>query len=196
MKLTHLVFASSNKNKVEEVEAKLGGSIPLKGLTEIGCNADIPETADTLEGNARMKAHYVHDQFGENCFADDTGLEVKVLNNAPGVYSARYAGPQRNSADNVRKLLEELKSKDNREARFRTVICLLIDGQEYLFEGVVSGIISETPCGEGGFGYDPVFIPEGHSRTFAAMTMEEKNQISHRAKAIAALKIFLQQSGY
>jgi XTP/dITP diphosphohydrolase len=196
MNLKYLVFASGNNNKVQEVEAKLGGSLPLKGLADIGCDVDIPETADTLEGNAIMKAKYIHDHFAENCFADDTGLEVEALNNAPGVYSARYAGPGRNAADNMHKLLEELKSKDNRKARFRTVICLMIRGEEYIFEGIVEGTISAIPRGEGGFGYDPVFIPEGESRTFAQMSLEEKNNMSHRGKAIAALKKFLEQSGY
>jgi XTP/dITP diphosphohydrolase len=191
-----LVFASNNKNKIKEIQILLPPMFQLLSLEDIGCLEEIPETADTIEGNAILKANYVTQNYGYNCFADDTGLEVEALNNAPGVYSARYAGPGRNAADNMHKLLEELKSKDNRKARFRTVICLMIRGEEYIFEGIVEGTISAIPRGEGGFGYDPVFIPEGESRTFAQMSLEEKNNMSHRGKAIAALKKFLEQSGY
>ena len=186
-----LVFASGNEHKVYEVAKKLGGSIPLKGLHDIGCTTDLPETSDTLEGNARQKARYVWEHFGVNCFADDTGLEVFALDMAPGVYSARYAGEQRSSTDNMRLLLENLKNQSDRSARFRTVICLILEGEEYLFEGTVQGTIRHEPSGTEGFGYDPVFEPSGYAITFAEMSIEEKNTISHRGKAIAALRDFL-----
>jgi len=186
-----LVFASGNEHKVYEVAKKLGGSIPLKGLHDIGCTTDLPETSDTLEGNARQKARYVWEHFGVNCFADDTGLEVFALDMAPGVYSARYAGEQRSSTDNMRLLLENLKNQSDRSARFRTVICLILEGEEYLFEGTVQGTIRHEPNGTEGFGYDPVFEPSGYAITFAEMSIEEKNIISHRGKAIAALRDFL-----
>jgi XTP/dITP diphosphohydrolase len=186
-----LVFASGNEHKVYEVAKKLGGSIPLKGLHDIGCTTDLPETSDTLEGNARQKARYVWEHFGVNCFADDTGLEVFALDMAPGVYSARYAGEQRSSTDNMRLLLENLKNQSDRSARFRTVICLILEGEEYLFEGTVQGTIRHEPNGTEGFGYDPVFEPSGYAITFAEMSIEEKNTISHRGKAIAALRDFL-----
>jgi len=186
-----LVFASGNEHKVYEVAKKLGGSIPLKGLHDIGCTTDLPETSDTLEGNARQKARYVWDNYRLSCFADDTGLEVTALDMAPGVYSARYAGAQRNSADNMRLLLENLQNQLNRSARFRTVICLILEGEEYLFEGTVQGTIRHEPSGTGGFGYDPVFEPSGYATTFAEMSIEEKNIISHRGKAIAVLADFL-----
>jgi XTP/dITP diphosphohydrolase len=186
-----LVFASGNEHKVYEVAKKLGGSIPLKGLRDIGCTTDLPETSDTLEGNARQKARYVWDNYRVNCFADDTGLEVMALHMAPGVFSARYAGDQRNSADNMRLLLENLKNQSDRSARFRTVICIIIEGKEYLFEGTVQGTIRPEPSGTEGFGYDPVFEPSGYAITFAEMSVEEKNIISHRGRAIAALRDFL-----
>lgn len=191
MKLNYLVFASANRNKVDEVEAKLGGILPLKSLTDIGCLEEIPETAPTLQGNAQQKARYVFERFGENCFADDTGLEVEALNGQPGVLSARFAGPEKNPEKNMEKLLSDLGDTDNRNARFRTVICLIIDGKEILFEGIVNGTIAKTKSGAGGFGYDPLFIPVGHSRSFAEMSMEEKNLMSHRGKAIAAMQEFL-----
>lgn len=186
-----LVFASGNENKVLEVAKKLGGTIPLKGLHDIGCTTDLPETSETLEGNAQQKARYVWDHFKVNCFADDTGLEVTALNMDPGVYSARYAGEQRNSSDNMQLLLENLKPYADRSARFRTVICLIIEGEEFLFEGMVQGSIRQTPSGNEGFGYDPIFEPIGYAITFAEMSLEEKNTISHRGKAIAALRDFL-----
>ncbi len=186
-----LVFASANENKVLEVEHKLGGSIRLKSLHAIGCFDDIPETGNTLEENARMKARYVWENFHVNCFADDTGLEVDSLDGAPGVYSARYAGSQRNALDNMNLLLSNLDGKDNRSARFRTVICLIIHGEEFLFEGVVRGEILRQPQGSEGFGYDPVFRPDGASQTFAQMTMNEKSSMSHRGRAIAKLAQFL-----
>jgi XTP/dITP diphosphohydrolase len=186
-----LVFASGNEHKVYEVAKKLGGSIPLKGLHDIGCTTDLPETSDTLEGNARQKARYVWEHFGVNCFADDTGLEVFALDMAPGVYSARYAGEQRSSTDNMRLLLANLKNHSDRSARFRTVICLILEGEDYLIEGTVQGTIRHEPNGTEGFGYDPVFEPSGYAITFAEMSIEEKNTISHRGKAIAALRDFL-----
>jgi len=186
-----LVFASANENKVKEVEYKLGGNLRLQSLRSIGCTEDIPETGQTLEENARMKARYVWDNYHVDCFADDTGLEVDALDGAPGVASARYAGEQRNSSDNMDLLLANLAGKNHRSAQFRTVICLIQGGVEYLFEGVVRGEIMDQRKGSDGFGYDPVFCPEGMSRTFAEMTMDEKNTISHRGRAIAKLAQFL-----
>jgi XTP/dITP diphosphohydrolase len=186
-----LVFASANENKVLEVEHKLGGDIQLKSLRAIGCNEDIPETGLTLEENARMKARYVWDHYKVDCFADDTGLEVDALDGAPGVYSARYAGPQRSSDDNMELLLANLNGMANRSAQFKTVICLIRGGEEFLFEGVVRGEIIEQRQGSDGFGYDPIFRPEGATETFAEMTMDAKNTISHRARAIAKLSQFL-----
>ncbi|HEY8405148.1 MAG TPA: non-canonical purine NTP diphosphatase [Flavobacteriales bacterium] len=182
-----LVFASANENKVKEVEQKMGGIVRLRGLKDIGCTDDIPETGTTLEDNARQKAWYIWDKYRVNCFADDTGLEVFALNNEPGVMSARYAGPQKNPQDNMDKLLKALENETNRTAQFRTVICLIIDGQEKLIEGVVKGTIARERSGLAGFGYDPIFIPEGHQVSFAEMTLEEKNAISHRGRAIKLL---------
>lgn len=187
----NLVFATNNLNKLKEIEALLHNKFTLKSLEDIGCNEDVPEEGETLEANALQKARYIHDKYKCNCFADDTGLEVMALNNAPGVYSARYAGPQRNSEDNMRKLLLELKNCDNRSARFRTVIALIIDNKEYLFEGIAEGEITKELHGEKGFGYDPVFKPKGYQKTFAQMSMEEKNRISHRGIAFNKLKAFL-----
>jgi len=189
--MIELVFASGNENKVAEVEYKMGGSFKLKGLKSIGCLEEIPETGDTLEENARMKARYVWEKYGVNCFADDTGLEVESLGGAPGVLSARYAGPQRNTNDNMALLLSNLRDKSNRRARFRTVICLIENGAEQLFEGKVTGSIIEEGRGLEGFGYDPIFLPDGFEKTFAEMNMEEKNTISHRGRAISALAEFL-----
>lgn len=187
-----LVFATNNAHKLQEVSAILGDNVELLSLKEIGCEADIPETADTLEGNALMKAHYIYDKYHVDCFADDTGLEVEALNGAPGVYSARYAGGDGHDSEaNMNKLLVELKDKENRKARFRTVIALIIDGKEHLFEGVVNGEIIEERRGGSGFGYDPVFIPEGHTETFAELGNEVKNKISHRARAVEKLCQFL-----
>jgi len=188
---SELIFASGNENKVAEVEYKLGGVVKLKSLHAIGCNEEIPETGNTLEENARIKARYVWETYRVDCFADDTGLEVEALGGAPGVYSARYAGPQKNPADNMALLLSELEDKTNRRARFRTVICLIREGKESLFEGIVNGEIIEQARGAEGFGYDPIFVPEGFSKTFAEMSMDEKNTISHRGRAIASLAAFL-----
>lgn len=186
-----LVFATNNLHKLEEVRDILGGSFRIASLKEIGCTDDIPETADTLDGNALQKARYVKDKFGYDCFADDTGLEVEALGGAPGVFSARYAGPGHDSEANMRKLLKELEGKTNRQAQFRTVVALLLDGEEYTFEGIVRGTILTERRGTAGFGYDPVFVPEGYAETFAEMGSEEKNRISHRARAVQKLADFL-----
>ncbi len=186
-----LVFATNNSHKVEEVRNKLNGVFEIRTLSEIGCTEDIPETSDTLQGNAGQKSHYLHDHFHCDCFADDTGLEVEALNGAPGVYSARYAGPAKDSEANIDKLLAELDGKENRRAQFRTVISLILHDKEYFFEGTVSGTILKKRHGGHGFGYDPVFQPDGYDRSFAELTMEEKNKISHRGKAVEKLIQFL-----
>ena len=186
-----LVFATNNPHKLEEVRAILGSDVEVLSLRDIGCTADIPETADTLEGNALLKARFVASSYGVDCFADDTGLEVAALDGAPGVYSARFAGPGCTPADNVRKLLGLMQDAGDRSARFRTVVALIRGGKEYCFEGMVGGTIARTPAGCGGFGYDPVFVPEGHDRTFAELPPAEKNRISHRARAVAKLADFL-----
>ena len=186
-----LVFATNNSHKLEEVRAILGERFRIASLKEIGCTDDIPETADTLEGNAMQKARYVKEKFGYDCFADDTGLEVEALNGAPGVYSARYAGPGHDSEANMQKLLKELEGKTNRQAQFRTVIALLLEGEEHTFEGIVPGTILTERRGTAGYGYDPVFVPEGFKETFAEMGNEEKNRISHRARAVQRLAEFL-----
>jgi XTP/dITP diphosphohydrolase len=186
-----LVFATNNKHKLEEVRAILPSTIELISLAEINCREDIPETADTLEGNAMQKALFVKEHYGYDCFADDTGLEVEALNNAPGVYSARYAGAEHDAKANMKKLIRELEGKDNRAARFRTVIALLLNGKEYLFEGIINGAIIEEERGGAGFGYDPVFIPSGCEQTFAEMGNDIKNRISHRALAVRKLADFL-----
>lgn len=186
-----LVFATNNLHKLEEVRDILGGSFRIASLKEIGCTDDIPETAGTLEGNALQKARYVKDKFGYDCFADDTGLEVEALDGAPGVFSARYAGPGHDSEANMQKLLKELEGKANRQAQFRTVVALILEGWEYTFEGIVRGSILAERRGTAGFGYDPVFVPEGYAETFAEMGSEEKNRISHRARAVQKLADFL-----
>ncbi|MEN8788835.1 MAG: non-canonical purine NTP diphosphatase [Flavobacteriaceae bacterium] len=189
-----LVFATHNPNKLKEVRLLLPGKFELLSLDDIGCLSDIPETAPTLEGNARLKAEYVMEHFGYPCFADDTGLLVEALKGAPGVLSARYAGEQKNSEDNIDKLLSELKGIDNRKARFVTVIALITNDKLYLFEGEVKGYIEHERKGSGGFGYDPVFRPEGYSETFAEMSTLLKNQISHRGHALEKLKAHLQDA--
>jgi XTP/dITP diphosphohydrolase len=188
---TELVFATNNIHKLSEVKDIVSGDIAIVGLADIHCPADIPETADTLEGNALLKARYVKDNYGYDCFADDTGLEVEALEGAPGVRSARYAGPAHDSRANVQKLLSELDGETNRKARFRTVIALSRDNKEYLFEGIINGHITESPRGANGFGYDPVFIPDGYTETFAEMSVTAKNAISHRAIAVRRLAGFL-----
>lgn len=186
-----IVFATHNAHKVSEVQAVLGSEYQLVTATEAGISEEIPETQPTIEGNALQKARYVYEHTGLNCFADDTGLEVEALNGAPGVYSARYAGEHVSYADNNKLLLKNLAGCQNRKARFRTVIALILDGKEHLFEGCVEGTIATEPHGEGGFGYDPLFIPEGSQLTFAEMSPEAKNGISHRGRAVAKLVAFL-----
>ena len=186
-----LVVATNNAHKLEEIAAILGNEMELLSLKDIQCNADIPETANTLEGNARQKAMYIYENYGMDCFADDTGLEVEALNGAPGVFSARYAGNGHDSEANMQKLLQELKEKENRKAQFRTAICLIMEGQEYLFEGIVKGKIIEEKRGCSGFGYDPIFVPEGYDLTFSELGNDVKNTISHRARAVEKLCNFL-----
>lgn len=187
------VFATNNSHKLEEVTAILGEKVELLSMKDIKCDTDIPETADTLEGNALLKARYIFDNYHLDCFADDTGLEVEALNGAPGVYSARYAGGEGHDAQaNMLKLLHELEGKENRKAQFRTAISLILDGKEYLFEGVIKGEIIKEKRGDSGFGYDPIFKPEGYDRTFAELGNDIKNQISHRALAVQKLCEFLQ----
>lgn len=186
-----LVFASNNKNKIQEIQQLLPNSIEILSLEDIGCFEDIPETSNTIEGNAILKANYVTEKYGYDCFADDTGLEVEALNNEPGVYSARYAGAQKNSDDNMNKLLFELKNKTNRNAHFKTIIALNVNGKQHLFEGLAKGSITLEKKGTQGFGYDPIFQPIGYTTTFAEISMEEKANISHRGIATRALIDFL-----
>ncbi len=187
-----LVFATNNAHKLDEVRQILQGKCEVLSLQDIGCDVDIPETAATLEGNARIKARYVYEHYGYDCFADDTGLEVEALEGAPGVYSARYAGGEgHNSEANMQKLLTEMINIKNRSAQFRTAICLIEQGEEHLFEGVVKGHILEVRKGDQGFGYDPIFSPEDSGRSFAEMSGAEKNRISHRGRAVEALCAYL-----
>lgn len=186
-----LVFATNNAHKLEEVRAVLDNKIEIISLNELGCYDDIPETADTLEGNALIKAEYVFNKFEMACIADDTGLEVEALNGEPGVYSARYGGEPHNAQKNMQKLLTNLKGIENRKARFRTVIVLKDAERELYFEGTIHGHISETPSGAAGFGYDPVFVPDGYNKSFAELGPELKNKISHRALAVEELIRFL-----
>ena len=186
-----LVFATNNAHKLKEVSTILGNNIEFLSLDDINCHSDIPETADTLEGNALLKSRFIHSNYGMNCFSDDTGLELEVLNGAPGVYSARYAGENHDSEANMLKLLHNMKGLTNRNARFRTVISLILNEKEYLFEGIVNGKITAERQGYSGFGYDPIFIPEGYDKTFAELGDEIKNKISHRAQAVHKLCKFL-----
>ena len=188
-----LVFASNNKNKILEIQSMLPESIKILSLEDIGCIEDIPETADTIEGNAILKANYVTQKYGFDCFADDTGLEVNSLDGEPGVYSARYAGEQRNADDNMNKLLDALSNKTNRKAQFKTVIALNLNGKQELFTGIVKGEITLEKTGNQGFGYDPIFQPEGFSETFAQLPLEMKNKIGHRGKATQLLIAFLKK---
>ncbi|CAA0148135.1 non-canonical purine NTP diphosphatase [Tenacibaculum maritimum] len=190
-----LVFATNNVNKLIEVQKMLPSTIQLLSLKDIGCFDDIEETATTLEGNATIKANYITRKFGYNCFADDTGLEVESLQGAPGVYSARYAGKENNAEKNIQKLLTALQSQPNRNAQFRTAICLNLNGEQFLFEGTCKGFITIEKQGNNGFGYDPVFQPENFDVSFAEMTPEEKNSISHRGLAIHQLITFLKSIG-
>jgi len=186
-----LVFASNNKNKIAEIQSMLPESIKILSLEEINCLEDIPETADTIEGNAILKADYVTQKYGYDCFADDTGLEVNALNGEPGVYSARYAGEQKNADDNMNKLLDALKNEENRDAQFKTVITLNLNGKQYLFTGIAKGEITLAKTGTNGFGYDPIFKPENFNETFAELPLETKNTIGHRGKAVQQLIDFL-----
>ncbi len=186
-----LCMATNNRHKIEEIKSLIPAHIQLLSLADIGCDVELPETGDTLEANSLQKARYVWDHYQVSCFADDTGLEVESLDGEPGVYSARYAGSHRSSEDNIRLLLQKLQEKPNRNAQFRTCITLILDGKVHQFDGVVKGQIIEDLRGRGGFGYDPVFIPEGHSQTFAEMPLETKNQISHRGRAVGQLVAFL-----
>jgi len=185
-----LVFATNNPNKLKEVQAMLT-NFEIVSLSEIGCFDDIPETAETLEGNAILKANYITEKYGLNCFADDTGLEVAALNNKPGVYSARYAGEENNAEANMNKLLFEIGESKNRKAQFRTAVALNIQGNQFIFEGICKGEILTKKQGDSGFGYDPVFMPNGFNKSFAEMAMTEKGVISHRGKAIEKLVSFL-----
>ena len=189
--MKNIVFATNNKNKLREIRDIVGSKYNILSLSDINCHEDIPETADTIEGNALLKARFVKEKYGYDCFADDTGLEVEALDNRPGVYSARFAGEDCNSENNINKLLSELECIENRKARFRTVIALIKGETEEEFEGVIYGNISHERHGEGGFGYDKVFVPENYEKTFAEMLPKEKNSISHRANATRLLIEYL-----
>ncbi len=186
-----LIFATQNQNKAKEIQNLLPNSIKVKTLSDIGCMEDIPETSKTLEGNARQKSVYVVEKYKVNCFADDTGLEISALDGAPGVYSARYAGVQKNSNDNMDLVLSKLDGATNRNAQFRTVISVIINGEEEQFEGIAKGVITTEKSGKAGFGYDPIFKPEGYEKTFSEMSMTEKNAISHRGIAVGKLIAYL-----
>lgn len=188
-----LVFATHNENKLKEVKKLLPEFVELISLTDMGCKEEIPETGTTIEENAVIKSRFVYERYHTNCFSDDSGLEVDVLDGKPGVLSARYAGEPKNDQRNIQKLLEALKKENNRKARFKTVISLIMNGREFLFEGIINGNITNEPIGSGGFGYDPVFIPDGSSKTFAQMDLSEKNKISHRALAIDRLVEFIKK---
>jgi len=182
--MIELVFATNNQHKLREIKEITGNAVKLKSLADIGVDVDIPETMNTIEGNARQKARFVYEKTGMDCFADDTGLEITALDGRPGVYSARYAGEGCSFADNVRKVLEEMQGAEDRRASFRCIICLIYKGNEYIFEGQVDGEITRVPEGAGGFGYDPVFRPQNHSQTFAEMPPYLKNGLSHRGRAL------------
>ncbi len=186
-----LVFATNNENKLTELKNLLDNSIKLKSLSDINCNEDIPETGKTLEVNASQKSSYIYKKYKINCFSDDTGLEIEALNGAPGVYSARYAGEDKDAKKNMAKVLKDMKGIENRNARFRTVISLIINNEEYQFEGIVNGKIEEHESGNKGFGYDPIFTPNGFTKTFAELDINEKNKISHRGNAVKKLVEFL-----
>ncbi len=190
-----LIFVTNNRHKLSEIRQIAGSEFRINSLAEIGFTEDIEETAETLEGNALIKARHIHALTGADCFADDTGLEVDALGGAPGVYSARYAGEKATYADNVNKILAAMGGMENRRARFRTVIALILENREYLFDGKVEGTIISEPRGSEGFGYDPVFLPEGQSETFAEMNADRKNGISHRGQAVEALMRFLREKG-
>lgn len=188
----HIVFATNNKNKLKEIQNLIPEGIVIKSLNDINCHEEIPETGKTLQANAKQKSDYVVDGYQVNCFADDTGLEILALNGEPGVYSARYAGPQRDSNDNMNLVLKNLEGETNRNAQFKTVISLYLDGKQYFFEGICEGQITQEKSGSEGFGYDPIFTPNGYKTTFAEMSMQEKNKISHRGRAVQKLIAFLE----
>lgn len=194
-KIPEIVFATNNPHKLEEARAILAGKVKVLSLGDIDCHDEIPETAETLEGNALIKARWVKEKYGYDCFADDTGLMVDALNGAPGVYSARFAGDHCSPDDNIALLLEKLQGIDNRKAKFSTVVALILGNMEYLFEGDVKGEIAREHCGKSGFGYDPIFIPEGYGMSFAEMAPEAKNAISHRGRAMSKLADFLHNAG-
>ena len=191
--MKEIVFATNNAHKLEEMRAIIGNKYKILSLKDIGCDVDIPETASTLEGNAEIKARYIKEHYGYDCFADDTGLEVEALDGAPGVFSARYAGDGHNSEANMQKLLQNLQGVENRKAQFRTVICLILDGKQHLFEGICKGEIIKEKRGSAGFGYDPIFVPEGYNESFAQLGNAVKNKISHRAKAVEMLCKYLKK---
>lgn len=186
-----IVFATNNQNKVKEVQSLLPDDITILSLKDIGCEEDIPETQPTIEGNAIQKAQYVKEHYGYDCFADDTGLEVHALNGEPGVFSARYAGSQRNADDNMNKLLDNLHNKEDRSAQFKTVVALILNGEQYTFTGICEGSIIKEKRGDKGFGYDPIFMANGFTETFAQISLEEKNRVGHRGKAVSQLIQFL-----
>ena len=188
-----LVFATNNRHKLDEVRAIVGDRVEVLSLNDIECHDEIPETDETVQGNAIIKERYIYEKYGLNCFADDAGLEVEALGGEPGVYSARYAGEECSSEANMQKLLHNLTGKSNRNAQFRTVIALIINGEEKLFNGIVKGSITEEKRGDSGFGYDPIFIPEGFSESFAQMSSEQKNSISHRYRATEQLSNYLKE---
>ena len=186
-----IVFATSNPNKIREVNEMIGDKYQFVGLKDIGCTEDVPETQETIKGNALQKARYVKEHYGVDCFSEDTGLEIDALDGAPGVITARYAGEQRNADDNMAKAIAELEGKNDRGAQFRTVISLILEGEEHLFEGIARGTIRTEKSGDGGFGYDPIFQPDGYAITFAEMDATTKNKISHRGQAVRKLVAFL-----
>ncbi|MEO6167665.1 MAG: RdgB/HAM1 family non-canonical purine NTP pyrophosphatase [Chitinophagales bacterium] len=188
-----LIFATQNQHKRDEVQALLGNSIQILSLADLQFHQELPETHDTLEENALEKAVFISNKFSMDCFSEDTGLEIAALNGAPGVYSARYAGEGKNPEDNIQLVFQQMNEKENRSAQFRTVVCLLLKNEPHFFEGMVAGTITKEQTGVSGFGYDPIFIPEGYDRTFAAMTKEEKNEISHRRRAIDKMSAFLKK---
>lgn len=190
-----MIFATNNQHKLKEIREIAGNDIEIMSLAETGFEGDIPESEETLEGNARQKARFIFEKTGMNCFADDTGLEIDALDGRPGVYSARYAGEGCSFADNIKKVLAELEGKDDRKAKFRCIICLIMDGEEFLFEGRIDGTITSEEKGDSGFGYDPVFIPGGYSQTFAEMPAYLKNGISHRGRAMQKMRRFLEKAG-
>ncbi len=185
--MKQLIFATGNPHKIREVNKLLEGVLPVIGMKDIGCTEELPETQNTLEGNALQKARYLRDHYKTDCFAEDTGLEIDILNGDPGVYTARYGGPEKDALVNMKKVLTMLNGQDQRGAQFRTVIALIWEGKEYLFEGIIRGQIALELSGTDGFGYDPIFIPEGYERTFANIPLGEKNRISHRGKAVSHL---------